>query len=194
MKVMEILADTTNLIAEGEVMQLINCHDPDTTEQRYRRVIYCKTAKLFETAARLGAVLASLAPDAELALTHYGAHLGMVYQLVDDVLDYRTPSEQLGKNIGDDLAEGKPTLPLIHAMRAGSPSEVELIREAIRQGGLENMTAVVDAIESTGAITYTVRGAREEAERAIEALSGLPESPAKEALCGLVEFSLARTY
>lgn len=194
MRVMEILADTTNVIAEGEVLQLLNVHDPDTTEERYMAVIHCKTAKLFEAAAQLGAVLADRSLDQELALSRYGMHLGTAFQLIDDVLDYSASSAELGKNIGDDLAEGKPTLPLIHAMRHGTPEEVRIIRDAIEQGGLEHIDVVSRTIESTGALDYTARLAAEEAERAITQLGALPDSPAKDALVGLARFAVSRRY
>lgn len=194
MRVMEILADTTNTIAEGEVMQLLNCHDPDTTEERYMAVIYCKTAKLFEAAAQLGAVLTGQPRDQELALARYGMHLGMAFQLIDDVLDYRASSAELGKNIGDDLAEGKPTLPLIHAMRHGTADEARVIREAIEQGGLDQLDLVTRTIESTGALDYTARLAAGEAEQAIAELTLLPDSLAKDALISLARFAVSRHY
>jgi octaprenyl-diphosphate synthase len=194
MRVMEIMADTTNTIAEGEVMQLLNCHDPDTTEERYMAVIHCKTAKLFEAAAQLGAVLTGLPLEDELALARYGLHLGTAFQLIDDVLDYSASSAELGKNIGDDLAEGKPTLPLIHAMRHGSPEEAQIIRNAIEQGGLQQIDLVTRTIESTGALDYTSRLAAKEAELAITSLPRLPESPARDALIGLAQFAVNRRY
>ncbi|HRX60190.1 MAG TPA: octaprenyl diphosphate synthase [Candidatus Competibacter sp.] len=194
MRVMEIMADTTNTIAEGEVMQLLNCHDPDTTEERYMTVIHCKTAKLFEAAARLGAVLADRPPAEEQALARYGLHLGTAFQLIDDVLDYNASSAELGKNIGDDLAEGKPTLPLIHAMRHGTSEEVRIIREAIEQGGLERIDIVTRTIESTGALDYTARLADEQAEQAIANLALLPQSLAKDALISLARFAVNRRY
>ncbi|MDQ5910357.1 MAG: octaprenyl-diphosphate synthase [Pseudomonadota bacterium] len=194
MRVMEILADTTNTIAEGEVMQLLNCHDPDTTEERYMAVIHCKTAKLFEAAAQLGAVLAGQAHEEELALGRYGMHLGTAFQLIDDVLDYRASSAELGKNIGDDLAEGKPTLPLIHALRHGSPEEARIIREAIEQGGLDQIDVVTQTIESTGALDYTARLAAKEAEQAIACLGQMADSLSKEALMRLARFAVDRHY
>jgi octaprenyl-diphosphate synthase len=194
MRVMEIMADTTNTIAEGEVMQLLNCHDPDTTEERYMAVIHCKTAKLFEAAAQLGAVLAGRPRDEELALGRYGMHLGTAFQMIDDVLDYSASSAELGKNIGDDLAEGKPTLPLIHAMRHGTSEEARIIRAAIERGGLDQLDLVTQAIESTGALHYTTRLAVEQAERAIADLAMVPGSPAKDALIGLARFAVSRRY
>jgi octaprenyl-diphosphate synthase len=194
MRVMDILANTTNTIAEGEVMQLLNCQDPDTTEERYMDVIHCKTAKLFEAAAQLGAVLADRPLSEEEALANYGMHLGTAFQLIDDMLDYSDSSAAIGKNIGDDLAEGKPTLPLIYAMRHGAPQEASIIREAILQGGRENIGVITKTIESTGAIAYTTALAKLESERAIAALEAIPESPYKEALISLAEFSVSRTY
>ncbi|HSH28409.1 MAG TPA: octaprenyl diphosphate synthase [Thiohalobacter sp.] len=194
MRIMEIMAQTTNTIAEGEVMQLLNCHDPDTTEARYLEVIRSKTAKLFEAAARVGAVLGGQPPEIEAAMADYGMHLGTAFQLIDDVLDYSSDSTETGKNIGDDLAEGKPTLPLIHVMREGTPEQVELIRAAIEQGGRDNITAVQAAIESTGAIAYTAQSAREAADQAAQALEGLPTSQYKDALYALAEFAVSRTH
>lgn len=194
LQVMAILADATNAIAEGEVLQLLNCHDPDTTEERYMAVIHSKTAKLFEAAAQLGAVLAGLSPEQELALGRYGMHLGTAFQLIDDVLDYSASSAELGKNIGDDLAEGKPTLPLIYALRHGTDEEQRSIREAIQHGGLEQMDTVTRAIESTRALDYTRHLAVEQAERAIAPLAILPESPAKDALISLAQFAVNRRY
>jgi octaprenyl-diphosphate synthase len=194
MRLMEIMADTTNTIAEGEVMQLLNCHDPDTTEERYMDVIHFKTAKLFEAAARLGAVLANLSLKEEQAMAAYGMYLGTAFQLVDDILDYSSSSEDIGKNIGDDLAEGKPTLPLIYAMRHSDAQQRQLIREAIEQGGREYLKDIMKAVESSGAIEYTRRLANQEAGYAIEILKSLPESQYKDALIGLAEFSVSRTF
>lgn len=194
MRIMDILANTTNTIAEGEVMQLLNCHDPDTTEEQYLEVIRSKTAKLFEAAAQLGAVLAERPEPEEQALAKYGMHLGTAFQLIDDMLDYSASNLEIGKNIGDDLAEGKPTLPLIYAIRNGFPEQAAMIREAILHGGLENISAVTKTIENTGAITYTAELARREADLGIEALQQLPDSPYREALISLAEFSVNRTY
>jgi octaprenyl-diphosphate synthase len=194
MRVMEILAKTTNTIAEGEVLQLLNCHNPDVTEERYLEVIYSKTAKLFEAAARLGAVINENDSATEEAMARYGMHLGTAFQLIDDVLDYTANSQELGKNVGDDLAEGKPTLPLLYAMRTGNETQRDLIREAIRKGGLGRIEEVVAAIESTGANAYTARRAEDEAQRATEALASIPESPYKQALVDLARFSVHRTH
>ena len=194
MRVMEILSNTTNTIAEGEVLQLINCHDADTTEKSYRQVIEFKTAKLFEASARLGAVLGKQPAEIENAMALYGKHLGTAFQLIDDALDYGASNEDIGKNVGDDLAEGKPTLPLIYAMQHGTEEQIKIIRQSIEQGGLEHVEGVMSAIESTNAIAYTSRSARREADLAIEALTELPSSPYKEALYGLAEFSVNRSY
>ncbi len=193
MRILEILADSTNTIAEGEVMQLVNCHDPDTTEQRYLDTIHNKTAKLFEAAAELGVVISGGQPHLETALARYGRHLGTAFQLVDDALDYSASLEELGKNIGDDLAEGKPTLPLLYAMWKGTQAEAAIVREAIEKGGLEQIEAISAAIESTGAITYTFALAEAEAAKAKEALSGLPPSPYTDALCTLASFAVHRS-
>ncbi len=194
MRVMDILAEATNTIAEGEVRQLLNVHDPDTTEARYLEVIRGKTAKLFESAARLAAVLAGRPEPEERALAAYGIHLGTAFQLVDDVLDYSASAADTGKNVGDDLAEGKPTLPLIHALAHGDPAQQALLRRAIETGGREAIDDVLAAIESTGALDYTARFAREEAARAREALAAVPASPYKDALLDLTEFAVARNY
>lgn len=194
MDIMRILANCTNTIAEGEVQQLLNIHDADTTEARYMEVIHNKTAKLFESASELAAVITDQPESIQQAMARYGMHLGSAFQLVDDVLDYRSDSEETGKNIGDDLAEGKPTLPLIYAIAQGSPEQAAVIRDAIETGGLTQIDAVRAAIESTGAIDYTARCARAEADQAIEALSGIPTSEYKDALSFLAEFAVNRSY
>jgi len=194
MRVMEILAKTTNTIAEGEVLQLLNCHNPEVTEENYLRVIYSKTAKLFEAAARLGAVIGGQPPAIEEAMAKYGMHLGTAFQLIDDLLDYTADSQALGKNVGDDLAEGKPTLPLLYALRTGSTAQQELLRTAIEQGGLDHTEEVVAAIESTGANAYTARKAEDEARCAADALTAIPGSPYKQALLDLARFSVHRTH
>ena len=194
MRIMEILSHTTNTIAEGEVLQLLNCHDADTTEERYLEVVRRKTAKLFEAAAQIGAVLGNQPESVETALASYGMHLGIAFQLIDDVLDYSASPEDTGKNLGDDLAEGNPTLPLIHAMCQGTPKQASLIRKAIENGGHDNMSAVCATIESTGGIPYTAKAAQREADLAIAALEPLPESSYKEALYSLAEFSVKRKY
>ncbi len=194
MRVMEILASTTNTIAEGEVLQLLNCHDSNTTEERYLTVIRYKTAKLFEAASQLGAIITHSNPSLEEAMVRYGMHLGTAFQLVDDLLDYSAPDENIGKNAGDDLAEGKPTLPLIYAMRHSTPEQGALIRHAIEEGRLEDIDQIRQLIETTDAIAYTAKSAREEADKAKAALEGVPDSPYKEALLALAEFSVNRTY
>lgn len=194
MRVMDVLADATNTIAEGEVLQLMNCRDPDTTEQQYLEVIYRKTAKLFEAGVLIGAILAAQSRAVENALICYGRELGLAFQLVDDALDYDANREQLGKNIGDDLAEGKPTLPLIYALQRGSPREQVLIRRAIEQGGREQIDEIVAAISSSGALAYTFRRAEEAVARAIEALQPVPDSGWKEALVALARFAVERRY
>ena len=194
MKIMQILAETTNVIAEGEVMQLMNCHDPETTEQRYLDVIHAKTAKLFEAATRLGAVLCKRPESEEQAMAAYGMHLGTAFQLIDDVLDYSSSSSEMGKNVGDDLAEGKPTLPLIYVMRNGTQAQSEMVRKAIEKGGLEYIDEVLAAINETGAIDYTEQTAKKEAELAIQQLLHLADSPYKEALTGLARFSVDRIF
>ncbi len=194
MRVMEILAHTTNTIAKGEVMQLLNCHDPETTEERYIEVIRNKTAKLFQAGAQLAAVISGQNPQIEEDMAAYGMHLGTAFQLVDDALDYGRDNHELGKNIGDDLAEGKPTLPLIYTLRQGNNRQRELIRAAIEEGGLAQMEEVMDAIESTGSITYTARRAEDEASRATAALTAIPDSPYKQALLDLAHFSAHRSY
>ncbi|ABI56187.1 polyprenyl synthetase family protein [Alkalilimnicola ehrlichii MLHE-1] len=192
--IMQVMARTTNTIAEGEVMQLLNCHDPDVSEARYRDVIYRKTASLFEAACCLGGTIAGLPQAQTDHLAAYGLHLGTAYQLVDDALDYAGKAEEIGKNIGDDLAEGKPTMPLIYAMARGSAEERQVIREAISEGGISRIAAVQQAIENTGAIPYTQRLARDEAEEAVNRLAHLPDSEWKQALEALARFSVARTF
>jgi len=194
MRVMEILSHTTNTIAEGEVKQLLNCHEPDTTEESYLDVIRCKTAKLFQAATQLGAIINQCSDDKEKAMSDYGHHLGIAFQLIDDVLDYSASAEDIGKNIGDDLAEGKPTLPLIYAIRNGTPEQSGLIRKAIKEGGHEHIDVIKEAIESSGAIAYTADLARAEADKASRALEILPASDYRDALATLAEFSVNRTF
>ncbi|OQW91291.1 MAG: octaprenyl diphosphate synthase [Beggiatoa sp. IS2] len=194
MRVMEILSNATNVIAEGEVLQLLNCHDPNTTESDYLQVIRSKTAKLFEAAAQLGAVISQQSSHDEEAMAIYGMHLGTAFQLIDDVLDYSASAEDMGKNVGDDLAEGKPTLPLIHALREGTVAQQQLLRQAITEGGKEFIAEVLAIIESTQAIAYTTQLAEREADKAIAAIAHLPSSTYKEALCALAHFSTHRNY
>lgn len=194
MRIMEVMSEATNIIAEGEVQQLINCHDPDITEQNYLKVIHNKTAKLFEAAARIGAILCNRSAAEEQAMAAYGRHLGIAFQLVDDALDYSGSVAELGKNIGDDLSEGKPTMPLLYAMSHSTPAQTLLIRKAIENGGIENMDEIMVAIESSGAITYTTARARDEATKAMNALAGLPDSDYLKALHTLAQFSTERTH
>lgn len=195
MKVMQILADATNVIAEGEVLQLMNVNDPDTSEQSYLQVIYCKTARLFEAATELAAVLADKDPVTTEAMRLYGLHLGTAFQLIDDVLDYQADVAELGKNIGDDLAEGKPTLPLIHALKHGSDAQKELIREAILESnGLQHLDAIMAAMHDTDAFGYTRRLAEHEAELAKQAIAFLPQSAYKEALLTLADVAVERSH
>lgn len=194
MRIMEILADATNTIAEGEVLQLMNLQDPETTEKSYLEVIYRKTAKLFEAGALIAAILAGQPEHICQSMAAYGRHLGTAFQLVDDALDYAASAEEMGKNAGDDLAEGKPTLPLIHAMHHGTPEQARLIRSCIENGGREHIAAVTEAIETTGALEYTARSARQEATSAVNALTDLPDSEYKQALIGLAEFAANRRY
>jgi len=192
MRVMQIFADATNTIAAGEVMQLMNVHDPDTTEEAYRQVIYRKTARLFEAGAQIAAVLAGRQSADEAAMIEYGRSLGTAFQLVDDALDFDAAPEELGKNLGDDLAEGKATLPLIYAMQHGDESERALIRNAILEGGLHDLQCIQSVIESTGALQYTAARAQEAADLAIGALSRIPESDYRQALVAIAEFAVRR--
>ena len=194
MRVMQVLSDATNIIAEGEVLQLMNCHDADVDEARYLQVIHYKTAKLFEAAARLGAILGCAAPDIEQRLAGYGTHLGTAFQLIDDVLDYSGAEAETGKHLGDDLAEGKPTLPLIHVMHNGSAAQAACVRHAIEHGGRDDFPAVLAAIRATDALEHTRRQARIEADRAIEAIEPLSASPYKDSLLELAAFAVARSY
>jgi octaprenyl-diphosphate synthase len=192
MRVMQILADTTNTIAAGEVMQLMNVHDPDISEENYRQVIYRKTARLFEAGAQIAAVLADRDPNDEAAMVRYGQNLGMAFQLIDDALDYDAMPDELGKNLGDDLAEGKTTLPLIYAMENGSDSDREMIRAAIASDGLSRLGAIQSIIESTGALRYTTARAQEAADIAIDSLAAIPESDYKQAMIAIAEFAVKR--
>lgn len=195
MRVLDVLADATNVIAEGEVLQLMNVHDADVTIPNYLRVIRYKTAKLFEASARLGAVLADAPLAVETACADYGRALGTAFQLVDDALDYTGQSADLGKNVGDDLREGKPTLPLLLAMARGSAEEAALIRRAIEQGDVERLPEIIDIIQRTGAIVATLEAARVEAEMAREALlNALPPTQARQQLLELAVSSVARTH
>ncbi len=194
MQIMGILSKATNTIAEGEVLQLLNCHDPDTTEERYLEVIHSKTAKLFESASELAAVICDRPANEQQAMAKYGMHLGCAFQLVDDVLDYTSSAEDMGKNLGDDLAEGKPTLPLIYAMRNGTSEQAKMIREAIENGGLDKIDEIHKVIHSSGAIDYTSDCAKNEALQAIAALDFLTDSTYKDALIFLANFSVDRNH
>ncbi|HEY9238659.1 MAG TPA: octaprenyl diphosphate synthase [Burkholderiaceae bacterium] len=193
MRVLEVLADATNVIAEGEVLQLMNMHDPDLSVDDYLRVIRYKTAKLFEASARIGAVLADAAPEVEESCADYGRSLGTAFQLVDDLLDYEGATEQLGKNVGDDLREGKPTLPLLLAMERGSAAERDLIRHAIEHGEVARLPEIVAIVRQTGALAATREAARAEADKAAHALGVLPPSAHREALLELCFRSVERS-
>ena len=194
MRILEVLAEATNVIAEGEVLQLMNCRNPDIDEAGYLQVIRCKTAKLFEAATRIGALLGGADKVAEDAMARYGAHLGTAFQLIDDVLDYSGDHAVIGKNVGDDLAEGKPTLPLIHAMRRGTPEQVAAVRRAIEAGGRDELPAVLQAIRDTGALDYARDCAQAEARLAAAALQGLAPSRQREYLVQLTDFAVTRSY
>jgi octaprenyl-diphosphate synthase len=190
--VIRVMADATNTIAAGEVMQLMNSGDPDTTEIRYLEVIYRKTARLFEAGAQVAAIVAKAPAPVEAALTRYGKHLGIAFQLVDDALDYEGDSGELGKNVGDDLAEGKPTLPLIHALANSDARGAAMIREAISQGGTEQQAPILEMVERSGGLEYTARLAEGEAAKAEAELATLPASPYRDALAGLARFAVNR--
>ena len=192
MRVMNILSTATNKIAEGEVLQLLNCHDPEVDEARYREVILRKTATLFEAGTRLAGVITDADQTIDDALAAYGRHLGTAFQMIDDALDYGSSGVDIGKNIGDDLAEGKPTLPLIRAMQVGTPEVSALIRQVIEEGGVDRVDEVIMAIQSTDAIEYTANLAREEARLAKEALEALPASAYRDALAAVADFSVDR--
>ena len=195
LRIMDILSDATNIIAEGEVLQLMNCNDPDTTEDSYMQVIYCKTAKLFEAATRLAAVIAKQDQATELAMQNYGKHLGTAFQLVDDIMDYTADAQEMGKNVGDDLAEGKPTLPLLYAMEHGNDQQRTMIRNAIEHGdGMEHLDAILSAMKQTGALVYTQKKAEQEADKAINAIAMLPESEHKQALIALAHIAANRSH
>ncbi|AWB68696.1 octaprenyl diphosphate synthase [Saccharobesus litoralis] len=193
MKIMQVLADATNVIAEGEVQQLMNCNDPDTTEESYMEVIYSKTAKLFEAATQLTAVIADEPDTIEHALKEYGRYLGTAFQLADDLLDYEGDSETIGKNVGDDLAEGKPTLPLIHAIANGNPEQASYIRDVIENGaGLDKLEQVLSIINETGSLAYTRDKAELHAKMAVDALQNLPASDYRTALESLAWLAVRR--
>lgn len=193
-RVFQILAEATNVIAEGEVMQLVNAGNPEIDETIYRDVIERKTAKLFEAAARLGAVLGGAKPALEETLSSFGAHLGTAFQLIDDVLDYTGDHAAIGKNLGDDLAEGKPTLPLIRALAVGTPEEASLIRGAVKAGGLTDFRPVLAALQRTGALDYTRASAEAESKQASACLAALPPSTCREILLELAVFAVTRAF
>lgn len=194
MRVMEILSKTTTAIAEGEVLQLLNCNNPETTEEKYLEVISRKTAILFSAATRLAAVVSNTSKEVEEKLSQYGQHLGVAFQLIDDALDYKATKEELGKNLGDDLAEGKPTLPLIYAIRNSNRDEANVIIDAIKNGNREAFNEVYAIVKSSRAIEYTEQRANEEAQKAMASLEVLSESEYKQALLALASFSVQRSY
>ena len=194
LRVLGIISDATNLIAEGEVLQLINCRDPETTEARYMDVIHYKTAKMFEAAAEAGSVLATPPNNLEECFARYADHLGRAFQLIDDVLDYTGNPEEMGKNVGDDLAEGKPTLPLIEAIKRGSPDESTLIKNAIKHGGLEHLEAITALVQSSGALDYTLQAAHHQSDMAKESLATVPDSKYKSALIALADLAVNRNH
>lgn len=194
MRVMQVLADATNTIAEGEVLQLLNCHNADVDADNYMRVIHCKTAKLFEASMRLGAILGKASNTDEEAVARYGMHLGTAFQLVDDVLDYSADEQQTGKHLGDDLAEGKPTLPLIYAIQHGSTEQSAIVRNAIEHGDVENFAAVLQVIHATGALEFTRQQALREAELACSAIDSLADSKYKQCLLELAHFAATRQF
>jgi octaprenyl-diphosphate synthase len=194
MRVMEVLSDATNIIAEGEVLQLMNCNDPDIDEAAYLRVIRYKTAQLFEAAGRLGAIVNGSSRDVEDALGTYGMHLGTAFQIIDDVLDYSGETDLIGKNVGDDLAEGKPTLPLLFAMKHGTAEETEIIRNAILKGDASNFQHILGIVQRTGALTHAQQQARAESDLAKAAIASLPGSQYKDALLELSSFAVTREF
>jgi octaprenyl-diphosphate synthase len=192
MRVMEVLSEATNIIAEGEVLQLLNVHDADVTDEAYLKVIHYKTAKLFEAATRLGAIICNASDQNEQALAEYGMRLGTAFQLIDDVLDFSGNSAEIGKNLGDDLAEGKPTLPLLYAMRKGTETQRTVIRNAIEHGGLAQLDAVMQAVSDTGALEHVRKIAQNEAEIGCAAIAQLSKSEFHQALIDLATFAVQR--
>jgi octaprenyl-diphosphate synthase len=192
LRIMDVLSHATAVIAEGEVLQLMNVKNPDVSEDKYMEVIHNKTAMLFEAASHTGALLAGADTDQERALRDYGKHLGLAFQLVDDLLDYQGNADEMGKNVGDDLAEGKPTLPLIHAMSQGTADEKQLIRQAVRKGGLDDLPAILDIVKRSGALEYTMDQAKAQAQSALDCLEHLPDSDHRNALALLTEVAVAR--
>lgn len=194
LRIMDILSQTTTAIAEGEVLQLLNCNNPATTEDRYLEVISRKTAILFSAAVQLAAVLKGSSPEVEASLAKYGHHLGVAFQLIDDALDYNSKADELGKNLGDDLADGKPTLPLIHALAKGSESQRQILQRAIEEGDRDAFMAVYEIVQETQAIDYTMQRAYEEADKAIECLQVVTDSVYRKALTDLAHFAVNRSY
>lgn len=195
LKVLGVMSEAVNVIAEGEVLQLMNCNDPNITEESYMRVIYSKTARLFEAGAQCSGILAGATEEQEKALQDYGRYLGTAFQLIDDLLDYSADNQTLGKSIGDDLNEGKPTLPLLHAMRNGTPEQSSMIREAIEQGnGRHLLEPVLETMKACGSLEWTRQRAEEEADKAISALSVIPDTPYREALIALAHMSVQRDH
>ena len=194
LRILELMSEAVNVIAEGEVQQLMNCNDPNTTEESYMQVIYSKTARLFEAATQIGAILTESSPEVETAMQNYGKYLGTAFQLIDDVMDYTADGKEMGKNVGDDLAEGKPTLPLLYAMRNGTPEQASMIREAIEHSnGMEKLDDILAAMKATGSLEYTTQKAHEEADKAIAELSILPDSEYKQALTTLAHLAVKRS-
>ncbi|TFH91476.1 octaprenyl diphosphate synthase [Vibrio ouci] len=194
LKILKLMSDAVNVIAEGEVQQLMNCNNPDTTEESYMQVIYSKTARLFEAATQIGAILNDAPEEVELALQNYGKYLGTAFQLIDDVMDYTSDGDEMGKNVGDDLAEGKPTLPLLYAMKNGTAEQTAMIREAIEKAnGMERLNDILEAMEQTGSLEYTRQKAYQEADKAIAELSVLAESEYKQALVTIAHMAVHRT-
>ena len=194
MRVMAVLSEATNVIAEGEVLQLMNCHDADVDEARYLQVIRYKTAKLFEAAAQLGVIIGGGGAETEQRMAEYGMHLGTAFQLIDDVLDYSGAEVETGKHLGDDLAEGKPTLPLIYVMQNGTSEQAACVRRAIETGGRDDFAEVLAAIRATGALEHAKRQAKVEADLAVAALEMLPASTYKDSLLELCLFAVARSF
>lgn len=194
MRVMEVLSSATNVIAEGEVLQLLNVHNADISDDAYLQVIHYKTAKLFEAATKLGAIISQASPHDETALTVYGMHLGTAFQLIDDILDLSGNSDDIGKNLGDDLAEGKPTLPLLYAMRNSDAEQSQLIRNSIEQGGLEHLSQVIEAVKNSGALDHVKKLAEIEVSKCYAAIAHFPESTYKQALIALADFSVKRNF
>lgn len=193
MKILKLMSDAVNVIAEGEVQQLMNCNDPNVSEEGYMQVIYSKTARLFEVATQVGAVLSEAPSEIETALKNYGRYLGTAFQLIDDVMDYTSTGKEMGKNVGDDLAEGKPTLPLIHAMQTSSPEQSQLIKQAIENAnGMDHLQEILDIMKQTGSLDYARQKAYREADKAIAELNCIPESDYKQALITLAHMSVNR--